>query len=221
MDVQQGPGAGEPRRDPGNESSLHPCRMQQTHALAPDESCDPQSDGWIPFAGIEEDRPDSLRLQVGGRRVRRAQEAHRQIDTCGGEQRQDMQEIGGDAVAHAIGVTEVIGKNHDGRQIADGRPGGHLGRLYALGAGMSRLQSQLDPPPFRPGDPTAHRAACSKGYAQNLRQTGARIESCYGAPAVEPSPIPPTAPTPLPVRTTRAVLANTVGWPAAGLLTAG
>lgn len=38
---------------------------------------------------------------------------------------------------------------------------------------------------------------------------------------MEPSPIPPTAPTPLPVRARRAVLANTVGWPAAGLLTAG
>ncbi|HXS21209.1 MAG TPA: hypothetical protein VN735_08240 [Steroidobacteraceae bacterium] len=37
---------------------------------------------------------------------------------------------------------------------------------------------------------------------------------------MEPSPIPPTAPTPLPVRATRALLANTVGWPAAGLLTA-
>jgi hypothetical protein len=38
---------------------------------------------------------------------------------------------------------------------------------------------------------------------------------------VEPSPIPPSAPAPLPVRIPRATLANIIGWPAATLLAAG
>jgi hypothetical protein len=38
---------------------------------------------------------------------------------------------------------------------------------------------------------------------------------------VEPSPIPPTAPAPLPMRRSRAILVNIVGWPAAALLAAG
>jgi hypothetical protein len=38
---------------------------------------------------------------------------------------------------------------------------------------------------------------------------------------MEPSPIPPTAPAPLPVRASRAALANIMGWPAVTLLTAG
>ncbi len=38
---------------------------------------------------------------------------------------------------------------------------------------------------------------------------------------VEPSPIPPGAPAPLPVTVARATLANIIGWPAAALLTAG
>lgn len=38
---------------------------------------------------------------------------------------------------------------------------------------------------------------------------------------MEPSPIPPDAPAPLPVRTSRATLVNVIGWPAAGLLLIG
>lgn len=38
---------------------------------------------------------------------------------------------------------------------------------------------------------------------------------------MEPSPIPPSTPAPLPVRISRATLANIIGWPAAALLTIG
>lgn len=38
---------------------------------------------------------------------------------------------------------------------------------------------------------------------------------------MEPSPIPPSAPAPLPVRASRATLANIIGWPAAAVLTSG
>lgn len=42
-----------------------------------------------------------------------------------------------------------------------------------------------------------------------------------GPAPVEPSPIPPGTPAPLPVRASRASLTNIIGWPAAALLTAG
>ena len=56
--------------------------------------------------------------------------------------------------------------------------------------------------------------ARSKGHARP-----AAIRILLRRPAVDPSPIPPSAPAPLPVRAFRATLANIIGWPAVALLT--
>ncbi len=88
-------------------------------------------------------------------------------------------------------------------------------RAILAGPGASSLASRSD------WDIPLRIAALTAKAMPTPGKSAARESKLAGRICMEPSPIPPTTPAPLPVPASRATLANIIGWPAVTLLTAG